>query len=126
MIPALFLLIVSIIAMIVMVLVKVHKMNQGKEFVFFKHGEKTDEFLREKISFIKLTFSRDTLKISVNVTHAMLDRVEGFFIKGKDVFVGAVFDLLEKAKGTKKNISPNVHKVSDFIADMKKQFKRDE
>ena len=124
MIIAIFILILSAIAMLSMVIVKIHKLNQGKDFVFFKHGEKTDEFLRTHMGYVRLTFSRKTLKASISMTHSMLDKTEGIFLKGKDIFVDKAVGLLEKAKGTRKNISPAAHQVSDFISDIKEHFKK--
>ena len=118
MILAFILFILSFVGIVMMLAFQFHKMNTGKSFVIFPHGEKIDHLLKRKYHDVKTNLSfinRRTMRL---LFHFVLDKIEEKFIKMRDVGHEKAKVIIEKAKAKETKIVAG-KKASEFISKIK-------
>ena len=122
MIVAFTLFILSFIGIVVMLTLQIHKMNTGKAFVFFPHGSKVDQYLRDKLHNLRTTLSFFNRRTASLLFHFVLDKIEEKAVTMKDVGKSRAKELLEKAKAKEAKIELG-KKASEFISKIKREKK---
>lgn len=76
--------IISLLGIVAMLILGLHKEKTGKAYVFFSQGHKTDHAIRQKWQVLRQTASLVTVRNTRIVARRVLDTVEAKSVRTKD------------------------------------------
>jgi hypothetical protein len=119
---ALIIFIISFLVLAGMLGMGMYKLRQGKSSAFFSETHRAEIFLRNKLSGLRYRARFLNKKTISLLFHAVLDRIEGKLVKGRDFLYALFKRALKKVQAAKRPHKPQdgeSGKVSDFIQNLK-------